>query len=87
MTCKGEPEPLTAEELKAGGWWCADVSEECRLAFNEKGLDARHDDWLSDESYNYCYLSGNTIARSVIYTHTESLKLIRRIGNDFYWVT
>ena len=80
-----EAKPLTADELKAGGWWCADVSEECRLAFNEKGLDARHADWSSDGGYNYCYLSGNTIARSVVHTHTASLKQIHRIGNDFHW--
>ena len=80
-----EAKPLTAEELKAGGWWCADVSEECRLAFAEKGLDARHADWSSDKAYNYCYLSGNTIARAVVYTHKVSLKLIRRIVNEFYW--
>ena len=80
-----ETKPLTTEELKAGGWWCADVSEDCRLAFTKKGLDARHADWSSDRGYNYCYLSGNTIARSVVYTHTASLKLIRRIVNEFYW--
>lgn len=33
-----EDKPLTTEELKAGWWWCADVSEECRLAFVSKGV-------------------------------------------------
>ena len=28
-----EAKPLTAEELKAGGWWCADVSEELSVGF------------------------------------------------------
>ncbi len=80
-----EAKQLTTEELKAGGWWCADVSEECRLAFAEKGLDARHADWSSDTTYNYCYLSGNTIARAVVHTHKASLRQCHRIGNDFYW--
>lgn len=31
-------EPLSAEELKAGWWWCADVSEECLLALASKGV-------------------------------------------------
>lgn len=29
---------LTAEELKAGWWWCADVSEECRSVLLAKGV-------------------------------------------------
>ncbi len=85
MNCDDKHDPLTTEELKAGGWWCADVSEEGRLAFAEKGLDARYGDWSSDAESNYCYLSGNTIARSVVHTHTASLKQIHRIGNDFHW--
>ena len=31
-------EPLSAEELKAGWWWCADVSDECRSVFASKGV-------------------------------------------------
>lgn len=74
--------PLTADELKAGDWWCADTSEECRLAFAENGLNARADDWLGD-GFRHCYLSGAAIVRS----HRQPFlaKQIHRIGNDFYW--
>lgn len=81
-----EAKPLmTTEELKAGGWWCEDVSEECRLAFYEKGLGARSIGWSTDAGYKYCYLSGSVIVRSSIQQYESLLKQIRRIGNDFYW--
>lgn len=33
-----EAKPLTAEELKAGWWWCTDVSEECCSVLLAKGV-------------------------------------------------
>ena len=77
--------PLTAEELKAGGWRCSDISEECRLTFYEKGLGARSTGWSTDTGYRYCYLSGSVIVRSSMQPSESSLKQIRRIGGDFYW--
>ena len=35
---RSEEIALTAEELKAGWWWCADDSEECRLVLASKGV-------------------------------------------------
>lgn len=82
---RSEPKPLTADELKAGGWWCADTSEECRLTFYEKGLGARSTGWSTYTGYRYCYLSGSVIMRSSIRPSKSSLKQIHRIGGDFYW--
>ena len=53
----GEPSnrPLTAEELKAGGWWCADVSKDCASAFKSKGLSVFYPaGWGSTGSWNGC---------------------------------
>ena len=80
-----EEMPLTSDELKAGGWLCADISEECRLVFAEKGLDTRSAKWSSEDEYKYCYLSGTVIVRSPMWHYASSLKQIRRIGNNFYW--
>lgn len=77
--------PLTAEELKAGGWRCSDISEECRLTFYEKGLGARSTGWSTDTGYRYCYLSGSVIVRSSMQPSESPLKQIHRIGGDFYW--
>ena len=77
--------PLTAEELKAGGWRCSDISEACRLTFYEKGIGARSIGWSTDAGYKYCYLSGSIIVRSSMQPGESSLKQIHRIGNEFYW--
>ena len=31
--------PLTTEELKAGGWFCDDISKECAEAFKSKSIE------------------------------------------------
>lgn len=82
---RSEPKPLAADELKAGGWRCSDISEECRLTFYEKGLGARSTGWSTDSGHRYCYLSGSVIVRSSMQPSESSLKQIRRIGGDFYW--
>ena len=35
---RSEEIALTAEELKAGWWWCADVNEDCRSVLLAKGV-------------------------------------------------
>ena len=82
-----QDKPLTVEELKVGGWWCEDVSEECRLVFAEKGIGARSIAWSAETGGKYCYMSGSLVVRSYIepYESTLKLKQIHRIGNEFYW--
>ena len=75
--------PLTDDELKSGGWWCDDVSEECRLAFESKGISSQSDSWVRNTQFESCYLDSDTVKRS---HHPESEFLqIQRVGNDFYW--
>ena len=78
-----EAKPLTADELKAGGWWCADVSEACRLAFVEKGLDPWSKPWSGETEFARCYLAGTIVLRSTVVA--AGLKQIHRIGNEFFW--
>lgn len=83
---RNEPDkPLTVEELKAGEWWCDDVSEGCQMVFAEKGLKTKSPQWSSEEGYKYCYLSGSIIRRSDVQVSSSTLKQIHRIGDEFYW--
>ena len=81
----GRAEPLTIEELKAGGWWCADISKECAEAFNSQGLKVfNSDDWGEGELWSGCVMGHDgTITRVPCGFKVE--KQIHRIGNDFYW--
>lgn len=81
-----EAKPLTDDELKAGGWWCADTSEDALKAFLSLGFKTEGDiPW--DGSYYACFIyedGGNLIDRGYE-SHTEGLKQIKRIGTEFYW--
>ena len=67
-----ESKPLTAEELKAGGWWCA------RSGGNRGCLRRKKIDYVERFSVDGCY---------VFYAAncTGDVKEIHRVGNDFYW--
>lgn len=79
--------PLTPEELKAGGWWCADVSEECRLAFIGTGVDVGSRSWDDDARVQCAYKSGSksNAMRAHVPVVLDNLKQIHRIGIEFYW--
>lgn len=81
-----EAKPLTAEDLKAGGWWCADVSKECADAFKSKGLRVLNSDkWTGDGEHSGCAMDdcGSGVTRC--FFDFIGLKQIHRIGNEFYW--
>ncbi len=77
--------PLTADELKAGGWWCADVSGECAAAFESKSINAYNSEaWgTARPGWAGCLFSGGEVARTMSIEGGE--KQIHRIGNEFYW--
>lgn len=84
----GEPSnrPLTAEELKAGGWWCEDVSKDCANAFKSKGLRVfKSSEWGCEGTWPGCVMDecGSRVTRG--FFDLEGLKQIHRIGLDFYW--
>ena len=76
---------LTAEELKAGGWWCADVSGECAAAFESKSINVYNSEaWgTARRGWSGCLFSCGEAARTVGIEGGE--KQIHRIGNEFYW--
>lgn len=81
----GRAEPLTIEELEAGGWWCADISKECAEAFKSKGLRVFNAyGWGSNGTWDGCVMGdeGNIIRASKGFA---GKKQIHRIGLDFYW--
>lgn len=83
---QSEPKPLTADDLMAGGWWCKDTGEDALKAFLLAGLkDKEYEPW--DGSFYACFLNeiGSNLLNRGFSHHTEELKEIHRIGNNFYW--
>ena len=82
-----EAKQLTAEELKAGGWWCADVSEECRLALIDNGASVTSYRWIGNANVQCAYKpdSESNVLRAHVPVVLDNLKQIHRIGNEFYW--
>lgn len=85
-----EAKPLTAEELKSGGWWCGDISANSEKAFKHHGFGVIRSGWGGDQSHtgDCCILSNraeNVIARVWFKSGIDDLKQIHRIGNEFYW--
>ena len=79
---------LTAEELKAGGWWCDDVSAECEMAFKSCGLDVVRAGWggIGGHIGDCCILGHSKhVSRAWIKSIVSGEKQIHRIGNNFYW--
>lgn len=78
---------LTAEELNAGGWWCADVSEECRLAFADSGTGVTSNSWNDYARVQCAYKpdSESNVMLAHLPVDLDILKQIHRIGNNFYW--
>lgn len=79
--------PLTYLELDAGGWWCGDVSEACRLAFIANGVHTEAEHWEYNPRIRCAYkLKSNVlILRAHIPIDVSTLKQIYRIGGNFYW--
>lgn len=81
-----EAKPLTTADLLLGGWWCADTSNDALEAFLSLDLKTEVDvPW--NGSFYGCFLyeiGSNLLCRGFKH-HTEWLKQIHRIGNDFYW--
>lgn len=78
--------PLTSEELKAGGWWCGDTSEECQRALSIHNLEFQAPRW--DGKYHFCFMRSGPVYRglaSELVRVSSELKQIKRIGIEFYW--
>ena len=86
MPCKRD-KPLTAEELMAGKWWCADTSEDCRIALESHGFKFFVGNW--DGELEACFVSSREVDKisrgSETLATSRKLKQIHRIGNEFYW--
>lgn len=79
--------PLTAKELKAGGWWCADTSSSAEVAFSLSGLAAHAPGW-DGKKYYFCFMYRGFVGRDLMTQLPEktlNLKQIHRRGNGFYW--
>lgn len=81
-----EAKPLTTADLLLGGWWCADTSNDALEAFLSLGLKTEGGvPW--DGSFYGCFLYelGSNLLDRGFRHHTDNLKQIERIGNEFYW--
>lgn len=86
----GDKQPLTVEELKAGGWWCGDISADSEKAFKRHGFGVIRSGWEGNQSHtgDCCILSNraeNSIARVWFKSGIDDLKQIHLIGNQFFW--
>ena len=82
---RSEPDnkPLTTDEIKAGGWWCDEVSERVRCAFALHGFNVA-DQWTLQT--NGCRLAGNgSVTRFNGQDGSEGLRKIELRDGDFYW--
>ncbi len=86
-----EVKPLTVDELKAGGWWCADTSAAARRAFAVRGFNVA-DQWeLEDlewelEDLDGCRLTGKeSVTRFKGMSKTKDLREITLVDGEFYW--
>lgn len=80
-----EAKPLTVGELMAGGWWCADVSEDCANALKSKHLRVFNaTEWGDGEPWGSCAMdSDGEVTRG--FFDAGGNKQIHRVGNEFYW--
>ena len=80
-------QPLTIEELKAGGWWCGEVTYDSLQSFLKAGIEPWGDyfhDWTRGEYSSTGFDSeGDLVVWSEQKTHAG--KQIHRIGNEFFW--
>lgn len=74
--------PLTVDELKAGGWWMASANKGDARAFIETGIAVFNaHDWCGS-IWQGCTLDDNgQVSRCSIQGENQ----IHRIGNNFYW--
>lgn len=77
---------LTAEELRAGGWWCADITELCRVQLAVHGVDVPPQSWSNGSCWDCCFLLGpGFVADRGPEKSKSGLRQIHRVGSEFYW--
>ena len=80
-----EANPLTIEEIKAGGWWCKDISSDCANALESKGLRVFNpSEWGDNSDWGHCGMFDDVVTRKFFFDDV-GLKQINRIGNEFFW--
>lgn len=81
---RSEPKPLTADELKAGGWWCADTSETARQAFELRGFRVT-DQWELEDLDGCKRTDKKSVSRFRGMSKTKDLREIYLADGEFYW--
>lgn len=84
----GEPKPLSSEELKGGGWRCAEAGKEIETQLNARGLFIISKNWRQKKYIRGCMSSVPGFAvqfSEACAVDLDHLKQIHRIGNNFYW--
>ena len=82
-----EAKPLTVEELKAGGWWCADSTNKSVKALKSYGFKPGTDmPWMgSYDGRFYLKRGSKSIGLGPMRHYRPELKEIYRIDNEFFW--
>ena len=89
--------PLTNEQLRAGDWYCKDITEDCRSALLGRGFKSMSRKWpceMHDYKYSAMGYDSTILLRErdlEIYAYDRlgdgvALREIIRKGNEFYYV-
>lgn len=83
---QSEPKPLTADELKAGGWWCAEAGKEVEQELARRNVIIMSKKWRQKSHIYGCMSVHPRIASQFVEPKwTLRLRQIHRIGDTFYW--
>lgn len=78
--------PLTAKQLKAGGWWCDDTSSSAERLLSYNGLAIHTPGW--DGKYSFCFIRSGRVYRGLpgeLSRVTHGLRQIYRRDHLFFW--
>lgn len=78
--------PLTTDELKAGGWWCAEAGKEVEQELARRKVIIISKKWRQKSHIYGCMSIHPRIAVQFVEPEwTAMLRQIHRIGDTFHW--
>lgn len=78
--------PLTTDELKAGGWWCAEAGKEVEQELARRNVIIISKKWRQKSHIYGCMSVHPRIASQFVEPEwAAKLRQIHRFGDTFYW--
>lgn len=81
--------PLTDKQLKEIDWWCGNVTDECKVALNLKGIPPLVcSTWKEEDGYDFCAKTNHSEVGRSTDEYSDICKQgkvqIHFIGGEFY---